>query len=72
MEIKKASAVCPDNVLPDASVIVPLTIIGTSICLSSFTSSIAKRAAFAFKVSKIVSTNKISEPPSSKASTCCL
>ena len=72
IEIKKASAVCPDKVLPEASVMVPLTIMGTSIWRSSFTSSMANKAAFAFKVSKIVSTNSKSAPPSNKASTCCL
>ena len=72
IETKKASTVCPESVLPEASVMVPETIIGISILRSSFTSSIAKRAALAFKVSKIVSTNKISLPPSINASTCCL
>ena len=39
---------------------------------SSFTSSIANNAALAFNVSKTVSTNNKSTPPSTKASTCCL
>ena len=72
MEIKKASTVCPDNVLPDASVIVPETMIGISIFRSILTSSIANKAAFAFNVSKIVSTKSKSQPPSINASTCCL
>jgi rubredoxin len=38
----KASTVCPESVLPEASVIVPETMIGISILRSSFTSSIAK------------------------------
>ena len=72
IEIRKASTVCPESVLPEASVIVPDTITGMSILRSSFTSSMAKRAALAFKVSKMVSTNNTSQPPSIKASTCCL
>ena len=72
MEIKNASAVCPERVLPEASVMVPLTITGVAIFLAAFTSSMAYSAALAFKVSKTVSTNKISTPASIKASTCCL
>ena len=71
-EIKNASAVCQDNVLPEASVIVPLSMTGMSMFFSSFTCSIANNAAFALRVSNTVSTNKISTPPSTKASTCCL
>ena len=54
------------NVLPDASVIVPLIIIGRvlSLLVSLKYFLIAKMAAFAFNVSKIVSINKRSTPPS--------
>ena len=45
---------------------VPETITGTTTPLSSAISLIAYNAAFAFKVSKMVSTNKISAPPSNK------
>ena len=72
IEIKKASTVCPESVLPEASVMVPETIIGMSILRSSLTSSMAKSAAFAFSVSKMVSTKSKSTPPSIRASTCCL
>ena len=69
-EATKASTVWPERVLPLASVIVPLTIIGISNFLFSRIVSIAKSAALAFKVSKIVSTKRISTPPSIKAFTC--
>jgi hypothetical protein len=55
-ETKKASTVCPESVLPEASVIVPETMIGISILRSSLLLH-GKSAALAFKVS-IVSTNK--------------
>ena len=71
-EVIKASTVCPDKVLPEASVIVPETIMGMSIFCSSLTSSMANKAALALSVSKMVSTNKISTPPAIKASTCSL
>ena len=72
IEVKKASAVWPESVRPLSSVIVPETIIGSSIFFSSKTSSIANNAALQFKVSKTVSTNNISTPPSTKPITCSL
>ena len=109
-EIQNASAVCPERVRPEASVIVPDTIMGkfppkssqredlprsgifrVSLFLfissnlswevlpsgedlggafSSKYKSMANNAAFALSVSKIVSTNKISAPPSTKPATC--
>ena len=66
-ECQNAVVVCPDSVLPDASVIVPEIIIGISTLRSSATISIANKAAFAFRVSKIVSTIIRSAPPSNKA-----
>src|SRR5690606_7648852 len=50
-EIKKASAVCPERVLPEASVIVPETMMGKSVPRSSLICSRAKRAALALRVS---------------------
>ena len=70
IEFKKASAVCPDNVLPLSSVIVPETIIGKRIFLFSKTTSMANSAALQLRVSNTVSTNNISTPPSSKPFTC--
>ena len=64
IEFKNASTVCPDNVLPLSSVIVPEIIIGILMFLFSKTSIIAKIAALQFKVSKTVSTIKTSTPPS--------
>ena len=58
---------CPDSVLPDASVMVLEIIIGMSIWRSSDNKSIANKAAFALRVSKIVSTIIRSAPPSNKA-----
>ena len=66
-ECQNAVVVCPDSVLPDASVMVPEIIIGISIWRSSDTKSIANKAAFALRVSKIVSTIIRSAPPSNKA-----
>jgi hypothetical protein len=48
----KASTVCPESVLPEASVIVPETIIGISRLRSLFYFFNGKSAALAFKVSK--------------------
>ena len=66
-ECQKALVVCPDNVRPEASVIVPEIIIGISIPLSIATLSTAKIAAFALRVSKIVSIKIRSAPPSIRA-----
>ena len=59
--------VWPESVLPEASVIVPDTMIGISIPLSIATDSTAKSAAFAFNVSNIVSIKISSAPPSINA-----
>ena len=64
IEFKNASKVCPLKIRPLLSAIVPLTISGIlrpRSCISLF---IAKSAALAFSVSKIVSTKRISAPPS--------
>ena len=59
-EFQKASVVCPVSVRPEASVIVPEIITGRLMLFFSKYSSIANNAAFAFSVSKIVSTKIIS------------
>ena len=66
-EFQNASVVCPDNVLPDASVIVPEIITGILVSSASNALLMAKMAAFAFSVSKIVSTIRKSTPPSMSA-----
>ena len=70
MEYQKASAVCPDSVRPERSVIVPETITGSRKPSSSNSWSMANSAALAFRVSKTVSTRRISTPPSISASAC--
>ena len=67
IEYQKASAVCPDSVRPDLSVIVPEIMTGNFLPLRSKHRSIAKIAALAFSVSKIVSTIRKSTPPSISA-----
>ncbi len=62
---QKASTVWPDSVRPLASVIVPEIITGTRCPERSNWRSIAKIAALALRVSKIVSTISRSAPPSS-------
>ena len=64
MEAQKAPTVCPESVLPLASVIVPDIITGRRSPTSSNNSSMAKSAAFALRVSKMVSTISASQPPS--------
>src|ERR1035438_10623342 len=59
-EIRNASVVCPDKVLPLWSTIVPEIITGICLLFSLQYFSIAKIAALLFNVSNIVSTNKIS------------
>ena len=61
------SVVWPDKVRPEASVIVPETMMGSSTPISSSTSRTANSAALAFKVSKMVSIRMISTPPSISA-----
>ena len=70
-EFRNAPKVCPERVRPLLSVIVPEIITGNpSILRSSSMLSIANNAALAFRVSKMVSTIRISAPPSSKPFTC--
>ena len=69
-ECQNAGTVCPDKIRPEASVTVPEIISGKRIPLSSKKASIANKAALQFKVSKIVSTIKISTPPSTSARVC--
>ncbi|MNG19059.1 hypothetical protein D3C84_1031790 [compost metagenome] len=63
-EFQKASVVCPDRVRPEASVMVPEIMIGSSKPSSSNTPCTAKIAALALRVSKMVSIRIRSEPPS--------
>ena len=65
IECQNASTVCPDNVLPLASVIVPETKIGISFYVSSINERTPKRAALQFNVSNTVSMRNRSTPPSS-------
>ena len=64
MEFQNASVVWPDRVRPDASVMVPETMTGSSRPMSSNTSRTANNAALAFKVSNTVSIKMRSTPPS--------
>ena len=64
---QKASTVWPVRVRPEASTIVPEIITGTRAPRRSKTSSRAKMAALALRVSKIVSTSRRSAPPSRRA-----
>ena len=76
IETQKASIVCPDNVRPLRSVMVTEIINGSRwsvvVCRSSYSSSIATIAAFAFSVSTIVSTSSRSQPPSIRPRACSL
>ena len=66
-----ASRVWPLNVLPLASVIVPLIITGNgSFLISLKYFFIANMAAFAFNVSKMVSISSRSTPPSARPFVC--
>src|SRR5438093_202948 len=67
-EFQNASVVWPDSVRPEASVIVPETMIGKRRPLRSKYDSSANKAALPFSVSKIVSTRKRSAPPSARLS----
>src|SRR5215203_4222763 len=64
-EFQNASVVWPDRVRPLASVMVPEIMIGTLTSVAAKYASMAKSAALAFSVSKIVSTRRRSAPPSS-------
>jgi hypothetical protein len=69
IEIRKASTVWPESVLPDASVIVPDTMIEYQYCARLYF-FYSKSAALAFNVSKMVSTNNKSLPPSILLAAC--
>ena len=70
MEFQNASFVWPDRVRPELSTMVPDT--NTGIFWPHFSKymSMANIAAFALRVSKMVSTSSTSTPPSIRASTC--
>ena len=70
MEYQKASAVWPDSVRPERSVMVPEIMIGSSTPISSNASSTATPAALALSVSKIVSIRMMSAPPSIRPRVC--
>ena len=63
-EFQNASAVWPDSVRPEASVIVPEIITGQRRPAFSKNCSMANSAALALSVSKMVSTSRMSAPPS--------
>ena len=69
-EFQNASLVWPDRVRPELSTMVPETKTGIFCphCVKNL--SMANRAAFALRVSKMVSTSSTSTPPSMSASTC--
>ena len=67
---QNASAVWPDRVRPERSVMVPLIQIGSSSWPSSRRSRMALMAALQFRVSVMVSIRKRSTPPLYSASTC--
>ena len=68
IEFQNASVVWPESVRPLWSVMVPEIITGRRSPSRSKTPSMAKIAAFALSVSKIVSISSRSAPPSSSAS----
>jgi hypothetical protein len=65
-ESQNASAVCPERLRPLRSIAVKESQRGSS----GATSAAATIAAFAFSVSKIVSTSRMSTPPSASAAIC--
>src|ERR1700723_3345557 len=67
MEFQNATVVWPDKVRPDASVIVPETMMGNSSPTSSNTWRTANSAALAFNVSNTVSINIMSTAPAISA-----
>ncbi|MEY9779595.1 hypothetical protein ABIA23_000997 [Sinorhizobium fredii] len=69
-EYQKAVGVWPERVRPERSVIVPEIITGRWIFFSAKTSCVAKIAALAFSVSKIVSIRMMSAPPSIRPRSC--
>ncbi len=64
--VQNASIVCPESVLPDRSTIVTLIQSGSSGAVSRA----ATIAAFAFNVSKTVSTSSRSTPPAARPRIC--
>ena len=68
-EFQNASVVWPESVRPLASVMVPEIMMGTLNPTASKCASMAKSAALAFSVSKMVSTSRRSAPPSSSPRT---
>ena len=70
IECQNAVGVWPDRVRPDRSVMVPEIMIGSRTPISVKTSSQAKIAALAFRVSKIVSIRIRSAPPSISPRSC--
>jgi hypothetical protein len=69
-EIQKASTVCPERFRPDRSVIVTEATTGTLRPTSSKALWMAASAALPFSVSKTVSTNRRSAPPSRRPAAC--
>ena len=67
IEFQNASAVWPDSVRPDASVIVPEIMTGNSVPQARNARLMPMIAAFALSVSKMVSTSRKSTPPSISA-----
>jgi len=63
-DVQNASTVWPLSVRPDASTIVPLTISGSSTPAAACAAWTPKIAALPLSVSKIVSTRRMSAPPS--------
>ena len=67
---QNALTVWPERMRPDASVTVPEMITGRRSPVSSISSSSAKMAALALRVSKMVSTSRMSAPPSMRPRAC--
>jgi hypothetical protein len=70
-ESQNASSVCAFSVRPESKIVTEICT-GSRRLISSNASSMAKIAAFALSVSKIVSTSSVSAPPSISPSACCL
>jgi hypothetical protein len=70
IEVRNASTVWPLRIRPERSVTVPETMRGTLLPDFWKSSEMAAIAAFAFNVSKMVSTISRSTPPSISAAAC--
>jgi hypothetical protein len=70
MEFQQASTVWPDNVRPEASVMVMEAITGSFVPVSAKYFSMANSAALRFSVSNVVSGRRMSTPPSTSPRTC--